>query len=99
MIGDEFAAKNVESDGVKLALRVLAPCAAGFQVHEAVKLGDVPEVATFRHPGMRLLLTKNRTEPGAFTFTEIVEAIPFLTTPEIDGAPKVAADAKPAIPL
>ena len=99
MIGDEFAAKNVESDGVKLALKVLAPCAEGFQGHEAVKLGDVPEVATLKHPGMRLPLSKNRTKPGAFTFTEIVEVMPFLTTPEIDGAPKVAADAKPATPL
>ncbi len=99
MIGDKFAAKNVESDGVKLALRVLAPCAAGFQVHEAVKFGDVPEVATLRQLGMRLPLSKNRTKPGAFTFTEIVEVMPFLTAPEIDGAPNVAADAKPAIPV
>ena len=48
---------------------------------------------------MRLPLSKNRTKPGAFTFTEMVEVMPFLTTPDIDGAPKVAADAKPAIPL
>jgi hypothetical protein len=64
-----------------------------------VKLGDVPEVATLKHPGMRFPLSKNLTKPGPFTLTEIVEEIPFLTTPDIDGVPKVAADAKPATPL
>ena len=97
--GLESAAKNVESAGVKLALKVRVPCTDGFHVQDAVKLGEVPEVATFRHPGMRLPLMKNRTKPGALTLTEIVEEFPFLTKPEIDGAPKVVADAKPATPL
>ena len=98
-VGAEFAAKNVESEGVKLALKVRVPCTEGFQVQEAVKFGDVPVVATFRHPGMRLPLIKNRTNPGAFTFAEIVDVLPFLIAPAIDGAPKVAAEAKPATPL
>lgn len=97
--GVEFAAKNVESDGVKLALKVLVPCTEGFHEQEAVKLGEDPVVATLRHPGMRLPLIKNRTKPGAFTLTAIVEELPFLTAPEIDGAPKVAAVANPATPL
>ena len=38
-------AKNVASDGVKLALKVCVPFQESLQMQEAVKLGDVPEVA------------------------------------------------------
>ena len=98
-MGAEFAAKNVASDGVKLALKVRVPFMEGFQVQVAVKLGDVPEVATLRQPGMRLPSIKNRRKPGALTDTVMVDELPFLTAPVIVGAPKVAAEANPATPL
>jgi hypothetical protein len=44
-VDGELDAKKVASDGVKLALKVRVPFMEGFQVQEAVKLGDLPEVA------------------------------------------------------
>ena len=98
-LGAEFAAKVVASAGVKLAVKVLVPRTDGFQLQDAVKFGDVPVVAIFKHPGMRLPSTKKRTDPGALTLTEIVEVLPFFKSPEIDGVPTVAAVANPATPL
>ena len=97
--GLETAAKKFKSDGVKLALTTRDPCIAGFHVHDAVKFGEEPEVATFWQFGMRLPSTKNRTNPGAVTLTVIVELDPFRTEPDIEGAPKDAGEENPATPL
>ena len=47
LAGLETAAKKFKSDGVKLALTIRVPCVAGFQVQDAEKFGEEPEVATF----------------------------------------------------
>ena len=38
--------------GVAVIDKYIGPCAAGFQVHEATKLGKVPVVEILRHPGI-----------------------------------------------
>ena len=97
--GLETAAKKFKSDGVKLALTIRDPCVAGFQVQDAEKFGEEPEVATLWQFGMRLPSTKKRTNPGAFTLTVMVELTPFWTDPDIEGAPKVAGEENPATAL
>ena len=57
--------------GTAVDVRVSEPLRAGFQLHVATILGDVPEVRRLIHPGMRTLLTLKVTFEETVMFAVI----------------------------
>jgi hypothetical protein len=59
----------------------------GFQMQVAVKVGDVPVVATAKQLAIRLPSTKKRTFPGVLTVTERLTDAPLYAVPDNESDP------------